>query len=88
MVRFHLSPPSVTLSKVAKLFEARLKAAKGLIPGGLAETFSPKDFNKEDLEEGIQEELEHTSSKAVAEEIAMDHLVEDPQYYKKLKTIK
>lgn len=74
--------------KVAKLFEAHLKEAKDVIPGGLADKKSPKDFKKEDLEEGVKEELEHTSSRAIAQEIAMDHLVEDPQYYKKLKKIK
>jgi hypothetical protein len=31
--------------------------------------------------------MEHTSDPKIAEEIAMDHLVEDPNYYKKLKTI-
>ena len=31
-------------------------------------------------------ELEHTKDSKVAEEIALDHLTEDPHYYSKLKT--
>ena len=39
------------------------------------------------LEDGIQIELEHTTSKDIAREIAMDHIFEDPKYYEKLRTI-
>ena len=34
---------------------------------------------------GIDVEMEHTKCPKLAKEIAMDHLVEDPIYYKKLK---
>jgi len=34
---------------------------------------------------GTKHELEHTRSRAVAQEIAMDHLAEDPDYYVKLE---
>lgn len=34
---------------------------------------------------GIEVEMEHTHDVAVATEIAMDHLAEDPIYYKKLR---
>jgi hypothetical protein len=37
------------------------------------------------LRTGIKVEAEHTSNKAVAREIALDHLGEDPKYYEKLK---
>jgi hypothetical protein len=40
------------------------------------------EFNK-----GLKIEMEHTSNKKIAKEIAMDHLVEDPKYYSKLKKI-
>lgn len=40
---------------------------------------------KRQLEMGIKVEKEHTDSKAVAKKIALDHLVEDPRYYTKLK---
>lgn len=42
---------------------------------------------KQELHRGIKVELEHTNSKNVAKEIAMDHLYEDPKYYTKLKKI-
>lgn len=55
-----------------------------LLLGGLADKKKPSDFNKTQLEKGTLVELEHTSSKALAQEIAMDHLTEDSQYYVKL----
>jgi len=57
------------------------------IPGGLSDGKNPEDFNKEDLKEGTKVEMEHTSDPDIAQEIAMDHLTEDPKYYKKLKKI-
>jgi len=60
---------------------------KDLMPGGLADAFTPSDFDPKQLKIGIDVELEHTSDPIVAREIAMDHLTEDPLYYQKLKTI-
>lgn len=60
---------------------------KDKIPGGLADKKKPNDFDSKALAEGVKIEMEHTSSKDIATEIAMDHLTEDPNYYKKLKTI-
>ncbi len=42
---------------------------------------------KKQLEAGIEVEKEHTSKREVAEEIALDHLNEDPEYYIKLKKV-
>ena len=39
------------------------------------------------LQAGIKIELEHTSDKKVAKEIALDHLNELPDYYKRLEKI-
>jgi hypothetical protein len=61
------------------------KEAKDVIPGGTSKT--KEDFPKEDVKKGVDVEMEHTTSKAVAEEIAVDHLAEDKDYYKKLETI-
>ena len=47
----------------------------------------PEKELKAELEKGVKEELEHTSDKAVAKEIALDHLAEDPHYYTKLDKI-
>lgn len=54
------------------------------LPGGLADKKKPTDFNPQALQKGIQVELEHTKDKNLAQEIAMDHLTEDPEYYTKL----
>jgi hypothetical protein len=64
-----------------------IKIAKDMIPGGLADGKSEKDFNKNALDKGIKVEMEHTTSKSIAKEIAMDHLTEDPKYYDKLELI-
>ena len=37
-----------------------------------------------EVSKGIEVEMEHTSDKDIAHEIAMDHVIEDPEYYTKL----
>jgi len=71
------------------------KIHENLISGGLADGMSLEDIaNKhgvelsiieEQFKKGVVVEEEHTSNKNEAEEIAMDHLVEDPLYYDKLE---
>jgi hypothetical protein len=39
---------------------------------------------REQFEMGVEEEMEHAQEEAIAHEIALDHLVEDPEYYTKL----
>lgn len=58
---------------------------KDKIKGGLADASKPSDFEGPQLEKGIKVEMEHTNSKQMAKEIAMDHLTEDPKYYDKLE---
>jgi len=55
-----------------------------IIPGGLADGKTDKDFDPEALAAGVKVEMEHTSDPKIAHEIARDHLTEDPSYYKKL----
>jgi hypothetical protein len=55
-----------------------------LIPGGLADEKQPRDFNRKQLVRGRKVEREHTRNRTLAQEIAMDHLAEDPSYYRKL----
>lgn len=57
------------------------------LPGGVADNARPMEFDQEQLAAGIQVELEHTDDVSVAAEIAMDHLREDADYYRKLATI-
>lgn len=51
------------------------------IPGGT--TRPPCEFDRSALAAGLAVELEHTTDPAIALEIAMDHLDEDPSYYAK-----
>lgn len=64
------------------------KVAADLIPGGLARGLKASDFIKKELMEGIKDESEeHTPIKAIAQEIAMDHLAKDPHYYSHMKKL-
>lgn len=65
---------------------------KGLRQEGYAATnprrsegMSPSNFDQEQLKVGREHETEHTDSPDEAMKIAMDHLAEDPDYYKKLE---
>lgn len=65
------------------------------MPGGLGDGKSlsdiakkhnvPKQQIKKQLKMGVKVEMEHTNDPSHAAEIALDHLVEDPLYYTKLK---
>jgi hypothetical protein len=55
------------------------------IPGGLARNKKPSAFDPKALAQGTKVELEHTDNLSYAQEIAMDHLTEDSQYYERLK---
>jgi len=54
------------------------------VPGGKGDKTNPKDVNQKQLEIGIAVEREHTDSDDKAEEIALDHLTENPEYYTEL----
>jgi hypothetical protein len=68
---------------------------KDKLKGGLADKMSKKDIADKfditlqkidkELNMGIKVEMEHVNSKARSREIAMDHLVEIPDYYTRLK---
>ena len=60
---------------------------KDKIKGGLADKKKPSNFDAKSLKQGKKVESEHTEDKSIAQEIAMDHLTEDKQYYKKLKEV-
>ena len=57
---------------------------KDNLKGGLADKRKPSDFDQRQLKRGIRVEREHTSNKRIATEVAMDHLTEDKDYYRKL----
>lgn len=63
------------------------KLAEDLIPGGKADHMTDSDFSPNQRKKGLKVELEHTSNRQLAKEIARDHLAEDPKYYSKLELI-
>lgn len=81
------SPKRLT-DKVRKALGGQARVArKEQIPGGLAKGKKPSDFDQKALAKGTKVEMEHTEDETVAQEIAMDHLTEDPDYYDKLEKI-
>lgn len=58
-----------------------------MLRGGKGDRAKPSDFDPQELKRGIEVEMEHTKSRRIAREIALDHLSEDPRYYSKLKKI-
>jgi Protein of unknown function (DUF5661) len=61
--------------------------AGNVISGGKADYQPDHKFPSEQLEKGMKVEMEHTSNKEIAKEIAKDHLVEDMRYYDKLAKV-
>lgn len=55
--------------------------------GGEGDNRPESDFDSGELAKGIEVESEHTDNRAMAEEIARDHLSENPTYYTKLETM-
>ena len=72
-----------------------ISMSKDKIKGGLSDNMSKKDIADKfkvsiqkidkELVMGIKIEMEHVNSKSLSKEIAMDHLVEIPDYYTRLK---
>ncbi len=60
---------------------------KDQMPGGVGDEKAPLDFDQEQLKKGVLVELEHADDPAVALEIAIDHLTEDPHYYDMLEKL-
>lgn len=54
------------------------------VPGGLADDKDPVDFDSQQVMIGMGIEMEHTDDPKIALEIAMDHLMEIPDYYTRL----
>ena len=82
-------PPDV--APMTKKSPTRREVAEYLhrhgLPNGRAKGRHPSEFDPSQLHRGIAVEMEHTRDPEIAEQIAMDHLVEDPRYYVKLAKI-
>lgn len=85
-VRMVLDPTDIKI--ISKMNEDKVK-------GGLADNKTPEDLAKKhdvpvsqiekQLDKGDDVEMEHVDDKETAEEIAMDHVYEDPKYYDELE---
>lgn len=60
------------------------ESLKQFIEGGKGDKTIPENVNANELKVGIAVEMEHTDDPKVAEEIALDHLTENPKYYTEL----
>lgn len=63
------------------------KRSRPYIPNGRSKGRRPGEFDPSQLRHGTEIEMEHTTSRRLAQRIAMDHLVEDPLYYVKLARV-
>ena len=52
-----------------------------VIPGGKGEGLEPADVDPKEFLVGTAVEMEHSEDKSFAQEIALDHLAENPKYY-------
>ena len=68
--------------------DGNAKTSSEKLIGGKADKISKKLFPKKELKKGIKHELEHTSDKGVAAEIAKDHLAERNDYYSAMEKAK
>lgn len=57
------------------------------LKGGPADGMDDSQFDAGELHRGMMHEMEHTQDPQVAKEIAKDHLLEDPNYYRKLRLV-
>lgn len=67
-----------------KEFENEPSEQNNKLKGGVGDATAPSEVNTAELAIGVQVEMEHTNDSNVATEIALDHLMEDPEYYSKL----
>lgn len=74
-----------TRERQVQFFKQKQNPEKAV--GGLADRMPDSAFDAKQLKRGIKVELEHTTDRKLAKEIAKDHLVEDPEYYEKLAAI-
>jgi ATP-dependent exoDNAse (exonuclease V) beta subunit len=87
-----VSPPPPTKSQweskatSGKSLYERLtgKVAEDKIPGGKGDNLKTSDVDPLELAKGVEVEGEHTKNKALATEIALDHLRERKDYYTRL----
>ena len=63
------------------LEEFRLNETKDQLVGGKGDGLEAKDVDPREFLVGTAVEYEHSKKKSIAQEIALDHLAENPKYY-------
>lgn len=79
----HLSRDAYIQRTVARVVKEEKEAQKAddKLPGGLSDGKPDSDFDKKQIEKGVEIEKEHTPDMAIRKEISKDHLVEHEKYY-------
>jgi len=67
------------------VLKKNIKILKDMLSGGLGDKLKPEDVDPDELAMGIEVEMEHTTDREIAQEIAIDHLAEIKDYYSRLK---
>jgi hypothetical protein len=74
--------PAGTIQQLLGVLTNALDGSQNdVIPGGDAAGMPASAFPQDQLQEGTEEEQEHTPNPAIAQEIAKDHLTEAKDYY-------
>jgi hypothetical protein len=68
-------------------FHIDINGFKDSLKGGIADGKSITAYDLEELLIGIKFEMEHTSDRFIALELAMDHLERIPDYYSRLRRL-
>ena len=68
-------------------FQVDIKGFKENLTGGVADGKAIAAYDLDELLTGMKFELEHTSDRFVALELAMDHLERIPNYYSRLRRL-
>ena len=68
-------------------FQVDIKGFKENLTGGVADGKAITAYDLDELLTGMKFELEHTSDRFVALELAMDHLERIPNYYSRLRRL-
>lgn len=61
--------------------ESHALATTNTLVGGRGDKLTPEEVDPKELEVGIEVEREHVNKPELAQEIALDHLAENPHYY-------
>jgi hypothetical protein len=78
----HLSRDAYIQKTVARVVQQeKSQKAEDKLSGGLSDGKPDSDFDKKQIEKGIEIEKEHTPDMAIRREISKDHLTEHEKYY-------